>query len=380
MCSSWPKARSPGTRAPSSVAPHLGGTSGGAEHAVTEETDWKLSIPVFWVLFWLPFWLHVRRGMHVASPWWAPGGRLDTRAATVIGYLGILAIVNGYIGTVIGQTLTFAADEFCGEFETAADGLRTCVDPAHDKSARANVFTIARIAVVLSLALTIAADRYGRKKAMAIAVTVSCAATALGAFAPSLGFVAATQIVARGLATGVSILIAVFAAEELPARSRAYGVSMLVLLAGLGSGMVVWVLPAADIAEWGWRIVYGLGILFFLSQRGRRANYRPLDVSQRWLEPRRRHHSDSFVPLPYFDAGCCSWELGRCWLQSFRPLRHNSTTSSFATNLDSPPAGSVSSPSSRVLRSASVSWLAACSPTAWAVDRSGRSGRRSAPR
>jgi MFS family permease len=245
-----------------SVVPHAGGTSGGPVHAVTEETDWKLSIPVFWVLFWLPFWLHVRRGMNVASPWWAPGGRLDTRAATVIGYLGILSIVNGYIGTVIGQTLTFAADEFCDQFETAADGLRTCVDPAHDKSARANVFTIARIAVVLSLALTIAADRYGRKKAMGIAVTVSCAATALGAFAPSLGFVAATQIVARGLATGVSILIAVFAAEELPARSRAYGVSMLVLLAGLGSGMVVWVLPAADIAEWGWRIVYGLGILF----------------------------------------------------------------------------------------------------------------------
>ena len=51
------------------------------------------------------------------------------------------------------------------------------------------------------------------------------------------------------------------AAEELPPKSRAYGVSMLVLLAGLGSGMVVWVLPAADVANWGWRIVYGLAIL-----------------------------------------------------------------------------------------------------------------------
>lgn len=231
-------------------------------YEVTETTEWVLSIPVFWVLFWLPFYLNVRKGLPKSSPWWAPAGRLDARAARVIGYLGVLAIVNGYVGTVIGQTLTFAADEFCDLFDVNADGLRSCIDPAHDKSARANVFTVARIAIVLSLALAVAADKYGRKRAITIAVVVSCAATGLGALSPSLGFVAASQIVARGLATGVSILIAVFAAEELPPRSRAYGVSMLVLLAGLGSGMVVWVLPVADVAEWGWRIVYGVGMLF----------------------------------------------------------------------------------------------------------------------
>ncbi len=236
--------------------------TGEQRYQVTETTEWVLAIPVFWVLFWLPFYLNVRKGLPKASPWWAPAGRLDARAARVIGYLGVLAIVNGYVGTVIGQTLTFAADDFCDQFDLNADGLRTCIDPAHDKSARANVFTVTRIAIVLSLALAVAADKYGRKRAMTIAVVVSCAATGLGALAPSLGFVAGTQIVARGLATGVSILIAVFAAEELPPRSRAYGVSMLVLLAGLGSGMVVWVLPAVDIADWGWRIVYALGVLF----------------------------------------------------------------------------------------------------------------------
>lgn len=235
---------------------------GSATHRVTEVTEWRLSVPIFWVLFWLPLYLHVRRGLPKASPWWAPAGRLDTRAATVIGYLGVLAIVNGFIGTVIGQTLTFAADEFCQEFSVDADGLRTCIDPAHDKSARANVFTIARVAIVLSLALAVAADRFGRKRAMTVAVIASCGATALGALSPSLGFLAATQIVARGLATGVSILIAVFAAEELPPKSRAYGVSMLVLLAGLGAGMVVWALPSADIADWGWRIVYAIALVF----------------------------------------------------------------------------------------------------------------------
>ena len=231
-------------------------------HQAIEETTWKLGVPIFWFIFWVPFWFHVRAGQHKVRPWWAPGGRLDTRAAHVIGLLGVLAVVNGFIGTVLGQTLTFAADNFCGEFDIEANGLRTCVDPAHDRSARADIFSIVRVAVVLSLGLMVFADRHGRRRAMTFATVTSCVATALGALAPFLHWVTATQIVARGLATGVSLLILVFAAEELPPKSRAYGVSMLVLLAGLGSGMVVWILPAADIADWGWRIVYAVALIF----------------------------------------------------------------------------------------------------------------------
>lgn len=231
-------------------------------HSVDEVVIWKLSVPVFGLLFWVPFWFHVRGGQRNPNPWWAPAGRLDTRAGQAIGLLGVIAIVNGFLGTVIGQTLTFAADEFCNEFTTSADGLRTCVDSAHDTSARANVFTIVRISIVLSLALTIAADRFGRKRALTIAVTISCLATAAGALAPNLALLTASQIVSRGLATGLTIVLLVFASEELPPKSRAYGVSMLILLAGLGAGMVVWILPLADIAEWGWRLVYAAALIF----------------------------------------------------------------------------------------------------------------------
>jgi len=231
-------------------------------HQVTEETTWRVGVPVFWFIFWVPFWLHVRSGQQKTRPWWAPAGRLDARAGYVIGLLGVLAVVNGYIGTVIGQTLTFAADEFCGEFAVDDAGLRTCVDPAHDRSARANIFSIVRVAVILALGLMVLADRRGRRTAMTIATGASCAATALGAVAPFVHWVTGTQIVARGFASGMWLLLLVFAAEELPPKSRAYGVSMLVLLAGLGSGMVVWVLPAAGVADWGWRIVYGVAAIF----------------------------------------------------------------------------------------------------------------------
>ena len=200
-------------------------------HDVIEEVQWKLSIPVFGLLYWIPFWWNVRNGQKNPNPWWAPAGRLDSRAANVIGLLGVIAIINGFLGTVIGQTLTFAADEFCTEFETTADGLRTCIDPDHDTSARADVFTIVRVSIVLSLGLTVAADRFGRKVALTAAVTISCLATAAGALAPSLALLTASQVVSRGLATGLSIVLLIFASEELPPKSRAYGVSMLILLA-----------------------------------------------------------------------------------------------------------------------------------------------------
>jgi MFS family permease len=229
---------------------------------VVEVIDWKLGVPIFWVVFWLPVWLYIRGGMKTVAPWWAPAGRLDARSARVIGLLGVLAIVNGFLGTVIGQTLTFAADEFCSEFETTADGLRTCIDPSADRSARGDVFSIVRIAVVLSVALTVFADRAGRRAAIRLAIVASCVATAVGALATGLPTLTMSQIVARGLATGLVILIGVFAAEELPPRSRAYGVSMLILLAGLGSGMVVWLLPVADLADRGWRLIYAMALVF----------------------------------------------------------------------------------------------------------------------
>ncbi len=231
-------------------------------YSVIEEVTWKLSLPVFWILLWFPFWWSVRGGQKNPRPWWAPAGRLDARASRAIGLLGVIAIVNGFLGSVIGQTLTFAADEFCNEFAVNADGMRTCVDSAHDTSARANVFTIVRVSIVLSLALTVAADRFGRKLALTVAVTISCLATAAGALAPNLAFLTASQVISRGLATGLTIVLLVFASEELPPKSRAYGVSMLILLAGLGSGIVVWILPLADVAEWGWRLVYAAALLF----------------------------------------------------------------------------------------------------------------------
>ena len=52
------------------------------------------------------------RGLSSGSPWWAPADRLDPRSATVLGTLCAISLFDGYLGTLITQTMTYVADGF----------------------------------------------------------------------------------------------------------------------------------------------------------------------------------------------------------------------------------------------------------------------------
>ena len=224
--------------------------SGDGRWAVRETTSFRLAIPVWGWLFRFPVSRALRSRQDNFGYWWAPPDRLDQRAATVLGLLAAVQIVDGYLGTVLTQTLTFATDEF-----------------GRGNRAQGWVLGTVRAGVLFSLVAVAIADRKGRRT-MLVAVGVgSCAFTFLGGLSPNLWALGATQLVARGLSTGLGILIAIVAVEEMPARSRAWAASVLVLSAGLGSGMAVWVLPVADLDVRGWRVVYllaGLGTVIVL--------------------------------------------------------------------------------------------------------------------
>jgi MFS family permease len=72
----------------------------------------------------------------------------------------------------------------------------------------------------------------------------------------------ATQTVGRPMGLALDVLIAVVAAEEMPRNARAYAVSVLILASGLGAGICVMALPLADIAPWGWRLVYVIAVVW----------------------------------------------------------------------------------------------------------------------
>jgi MFS family permease len=214
------------------------------QHEVTQTTEFELGIGIWSALFILPIRAAVKRPGG-KSPWWAPPQVLDAQAGASLASLASLSLIGGYLGTLITQTLTYAADEFgVGE------------------RGQSDTFAAVRIGVFLAMLIAAWADRNGRRKALLWSAGAGILATAAGALAPNMVALGATQLVARGLSTALALLIIVVVAEEMPAGSRAYGVSLLTMSAGLGAGFALFMLPLVELDERAWRILYVFPLLF----------------------------------------------------------------------------------------------------------------------
>ena len=249
----------------------------GSVWELTETTVYRLAIPVWAWLFHFPVRNALRRRHAAYGYWWAPPDRLDARHATVLGLLCTAQVVDGYLGTVLTQTLTFAADEF-----------------GHGNTAQGIVLAVVRVGVLIALATVALADRHGRRQLLLVSGIGSCIVTAVGALSPGLWFLGATQLVARGLSTALGILIVILAAEEMPGRSRAWAMSMLVLCAALGSGMASGVLPVVDLHAAAWRAVYlvplaGVAVVVWVGRR--------LPESRRFETARDGQEADDGAPI-----------------------------------------------------------------------------------
>ncbi len=214
---------------------------------VTETTHYALALGPWSIVAVAPLSRNLRRveGRQVRrTPFWAPPDQLDARSGAVLGILLTLTLVVGYLGTVIAQTITYAADEF-----------------GRDTGVQGGVLAAVRVGTLGSLVLVGMADRRGRRRLLLAAVAAGCAATVAGALAPSIEVLGLTQTVARGFSTAAALLLAVVAAEEMPAGARAYALSVMTMAGGLGAGIAVWALPLADQAVWAWRLIYVIPIL-----------------------------------------------------------------------------------------------------------------------
>jgi len=217
-----------------------------AELTVVETVQYRLAVPVWGPVF---SWALRRRLRHghaptAKPPWWAPPDVLDARAATVLSLLCALGIAAGYLGTLITQTITYAAEQF--DASTTEQGT---------------LLAVVRVGVVLSLVIVSIADRRGRRLVLLVALLGSCAVTALGAVAPGMVWLGATQTLARSLSTVAAILIAVIAIEEMPKGARAFAVSVLAMTAALGAGACVANLLYVDVSPGAWRGAYLVPLL-----------------------------------------------------------------------------------------------------------------------
>lgn len=230
--------------------------------AVEQVVEFRLAAPIFqWFFLGLAWRYFKRLAPPDGQPWWAPPQRLDVRAAVAFDALAGAALVVGYLGTVLTQTFTFAANEF--DADRGAQGLSLAV---------------VRADVVLSFFLVAMADRRGRRRLLLTAAAVGCVLTMSGALAPNLPGLVGSQLLTRGFVTAASVLIGIVAVEEMPAGSRAYAVSLLTMAGALGAGVCVMALPLADVGERGWRLLFLLPVLGLVLLRA---------VSRRLPESRR---------------------------------------------------------------------------------------------
>jgi MFS family permease len=221
-------------------------TDGPDRYRVTETIDYKLALPLWWPYLWLLFRRALRdpdRTPH--RRWWWPREVVSAETSTLIALLGTVGMMAGYMGVLIGQTITFAANDF----GVGDDG-------------QANTLAAVRVGVLLSMVLLGRADRLGRRPLVLGFALAAILFTGMGSVATGMATLGASQTVARGLTTGLLTLVTLASTEEVPASSRALSISFMTLTTGFGAALVVWILPVADLAPGAWRIAYLVPLAF----------------------------------------------------------------------------------------------------------------------
>ncbi len=235
---------------------------------VIQKVEFKLAIPWFGWLFVLPVRSYYGRiDPKRTIPRWIAPVRLDSQASMTLSALCAAAAVNGYLASLLTQTITYAGRQFRADVSVQNVALASV-----------------RIEAVLAVGLLFLADRLGRRRLILACGVAGCLATAAGALSPSLAWLAASQTIARGFVNAGSVLIVVAAAEEVPAGARAYAVSLLAAVGALGAGICTLSLSVAGFGLGGWRWLYAIGLLGLVALAG---------ISRHLAETRRfvAHHT-----------------------------------------------------------------------------------------
>ncbi|HTT91481.1 MAG TPA: MFS transporter [Acidimicrobiales bacterium] len=177
-------------------------------------------------------------------PWWAPPHRLDRRQALLMATLAALVSVQGFLGALLPETLTYAASEMhVGTFGQGA------------------VFAAVELSALPALFALVLADRRGRRSVVLWATGAAALMSELGGFATSISWLTVTQVSAGALVAAGGIAAIVVAVEEVPRGCRAWAVGVLGMAGGFGAGIPLLLLPLAGIGDAGWRWLYFLSLL-----------------------------------------------------------------------------------------------------------------------
>jgi MFS family permease len=220
----------------------------GERFRVRQRVEFALAanIGVWDVLFGSMLFGHLSRiGPNKSRPFWFPPDEIDARAVSALARISTLTFILGYTGTLLTQTITYAAEQF-----------------GDNKGAQGIALASVRLDVALAVPLAFLADRRGRRWLVVNGTAAACALSALGALAPNLLGLTAAQVLARGVTSACVVIAGVMLAEEMPAGARAWATSLASMSGFVGAGACVLALPLADLSAGSWRALYVIPLVF----------------------------------------------------------------------------------------------------------------------
>jgi MFS family permease len=164
---------------------------------------------------------------------------LDALQRRTLVWAGLAVVFTAFDGSVLVLALPAIASDFNARIP-----------------ALSNLGSVLALGSLGALPLATLADRFGRRRLIAIGVAGFSVANFASAFAPSLAALSVIRLVAvcfEALVGGVATALIV---EEAPAGRRGQAVSILAVLAGLGTGITVLSYPLLA-PHWRWLFLAG---------------------------------------------------------------------------------------------------------------------------
>ncbi len=181
----------------------------------------------------------VHRGLNIHTPM-----NLDPLQWRTLTWGGLAVVLVAFDGSV----LVLALPAISADFHAPVPALT-------------NLGSVLALGALGALPLATLADRFGRRRLIALGVAGFSAANFASAFAPSLSALAVVRMVAvcfEALVGGVATALIV---EEAPAARRGQAVSVLAVLSGMGTGITVLAYPLLA-PHWRWLFLAGgIGIV-----------------------------------------------------------------------------------------------------------------------
>ena len=166
---------------------------------------------------------------------------LDRRQMVILIWASVAVVVTAFEGSV----LVIAMPAVATEFHASTPGL-------------ADLGSVLAIGTLGALPLSTLADRFGRRRLIAIGVAGSSLANLASGFAPSIAVLAFFKLFAVCFEVVVAGVVTALVVEEAPAEHRGSAVSVIALLSGVGIFIVVVAYPLIA-PHWRW-LYYAGGV------------------------------------------------------------------------------------------------------------------------